>query len=186
MGLDWIPADVPKSGCEVEFDNLRKKIAWGLPFVTSRWKKRYDEIAISPWDSLGELPLRNGEPSAFLPALPQFSHAGDYAGIDETSFRGEFVLACQDLISEQIQLRAYSPFTPSEAIDYGKALYDRASEIAVSRGLDPASAKGDPDEDPRDSIEGQIEVFRSASEWFVFWGQKGHGIRRGRDSALLV
>ena len=177
MGLDWMPSDIPRSGHEVEFDSLRRKIAWNLPFLSTRWKKRYDEIAISPWDSFEGSPPEKGDSSAISPGMPQFTNAGAYDGIDQTSFRGEFVMVCQDLINEEIRLRAYSPFTPSEAIDYGKALYDRASEIAISRGLDPANVKGDPDEDPRGSIEGQIEVFRSASEWFVFWGLKGHGVR---------
>jgi hypothetical protein len=177
MGLDWIPADVPKRGHEAEFECLRKKISWNLPFVSRYWKRRYDEIAISPCETIVEPQGSHSGAVDACPGIPQFTHAGAYDGVDQTSFRGEFVLICQDLITDELRQRAYSPFTPTEAIEYGRALYRRASKIAVSKGLDPATAQAGADDDPRDSIEGQIEVFRSASEWFIFWGGKGHGIR---------
>lgn len=178
MGLDWIPADVPKLGHEAEFESLRKKLSWNLPFVSRHWKKRYAEIAISPCETIAE-PEGNhwGAADTSCPGIPQFTHAGAYDGVDQTSFRGEFVLICQDLVTEDLRQRAYSPFTPEEAIEYGRRLYHQASKIATSKGLDPAAAHAGADDDPRDSIEGQIEVFRAASEWFVFWGEKGHGVR---------
>ena len=110
------------------------------------------------------------------PGLPQFTHGDLYAGVDATSYRGQFVMACQDLITDEIASRGYRSFTAEEAVDYGRLLLERAREAASQHGLDVATAAAAPDDDPVESLAGQVEIFRTAAEWFQFWGEKGHSI----------
>jgi len=110
------------------------------------------------------------------PGVPQFTHGGLYNGVDNTSYRGQFVIACKDLITDDLAKRGYGSFTAAEAIAYGRQLFERARGVAGQHGLDVTTATAAPDDDPVDSIAGQIEIFRTAAEWFQFWGLKGHSI----------
>ena len=110
------------------------------------------------------------------PGAPPFTHGGLYDGVDYTSFRGSCVMSCSELITEDLTNRGYLSFAPTEAILYGKSLFERASTIASLKGLDATTARSDPHNDPLESLAGQLEIFRSASEWFHYWGEAGHGI----------
>ena len=110
------------------------------------------------------------------PGIPQFTHGGMYDGVDYTSFRGQFVIASKDLITNELCERAYRRFTPAEGVAYGASLLDRATVVASCHGLDVTTAACEPNDDSVESIAGQIEIFRTASEWFSYWGGKGHRI----------
>ena len=110
------------------------------------------------------------------PGVPQFTHGGLYAGANPTSYRGQFVMDSKDLITDEIANRGYRSFTAEDAVDYGRQLLERASEVARRHSLDVAMVGVSPDDDPLDSIAGQVEIFRTAGEWFQFWGGKGHSI----------
>ncbi len=110
------------------------------------------------------------------PGVPRFTHGGLYEGVDYTSYRGQFVMACKDLITEGLARRGYVGFTADEAVSYGVQLLERAGEFARQNGLDATTACAATEDDPVDSIAGQIEIFRTAGEWFQFWGRKGHSI----------
>lgn len=209
MGLDWIPIDVAKPGHEAERLTLRKRIGWNLPFLTARWRRRYNEIVVPAYACVGaprvgfdaqaddwvraryaEKPTKECSEQDLLrrmhgyhvlqlvksPGVPRFTHGGLYEGVDYTSYRGQFVMACKDLITEELASRGYVEFTADEAVAYGAQLLERAGEFARHNGLDASTACAAPEDDPVDSIAGQIEIFRTAAEWFQFWGRKGHSI----------
>jgi hypothetical protein len=116
--------------------------------------------------------------------IANFTHAGMYEGVDETSFRGKFLEACEDLVGKELVTKAWTNcMRPEEAADYGKQLLD-AAERAAAAGPPPAKppAKswwgGKPKAEARGpSFEEQLEILRAAGRWYVFWGSRGHPIQ---------
>jgi hypothetical protein len=119
--------------------------------------------------------------------VPAYTHAGLYEGVDETSFRGKFLEACGDVLTEDQITAAWDHKLPEAAIAYGRALLAAA---------DKAEAAGPPPPKPppkrgllarlglgaRKPVEPmpfaeQLEVVQAAGRWFVFWGERGHPIR---------
>ncbi len=91
--------------------------------------------------------------------VPAYSNAGLYAAVDETSFRGEFLKSCADVIDERLLNAAWEHKFPEAAVAYGRALL-AAADAAERRA-------------PAD----QLKIVRAAGRWFVFWGERGHAIR---------
>ena len=115
--------------------------------------------------------------------IPNFTHAGMYDGVDETSFRGKFLEACEDLIGKELVTMAWTDcMRPDEAVDYGKQLLD-AAERAAQAGPPPAKpparrwwggkaqaqAQGP-------SFDEKLQILRVAGRWYIFWGSRGHPI----------
>lgn len=112
--------------------------------------------------------------------VPTYSNGGLYDGIDETSFRGDFLKSCRNVIDKRLLEAAWEHKLPEAAIAYGRALL---------AGADAA------DTSPRDAhrsflsrlglvksaeplpLPEQLDIVRAAGRWFVFWGERGHAIR---------
>jgi hypothetical protein len=113
--------------------------------------------------------------------VPQYSNGGLYAGVDETSFRGDFLKDCADVLGKDALDDAWNSKMPEAAVSYGRALF-AAAGAAEAAGLTPR---------PRTSflsrigltratesipIAEQLNIVRAAGRWFIFWGERGHPI----------
>lgn len=112
--------------------------------------------------------------------VPPYSNGGLYDGIDETSFRGELLKDCMNVVDKRLLDEAWSHKWPEQAIAYGRALLAAADAAAMSpRGHQQGflsrigllrSAEPVP-------LQEQLDIVRAAGRWFVFWGELGHPIR---------
>lgn len=116
--------------------------------------------------------------------IPEFTHAGLYDGVDETSFRGKFLEACEDLVGKELVTMAWTDcMRPDEAVDYGEQLLAAADRAAAAGPPPPKPPKkswwsGKPKAAaPGMSFEEQLEILRSAGRWYIFWGSRGHPIQ---------
>lgn len=113
--------------------------------------------------------------------VPKYSHGGLYDGSDETSFRGQFLNDCQDVLSKDLLDDAWNHKFPEAAVAYGKALL-AAAQTAESAGrpgkrrsfLSRLGLCKEPEPVP---IAEQLDIVRAAGRWFIFWGERGHAIR---------
>src|SRR5579864_6802906 len=114
--------------------------------------------------------------------VPKYSSGGLYEGADETSFRGDFLNDCRDVLSKHLLNDAWSHKFPEEAVAYGGALLV-AAEAAETAGRAPMrqrtllSRLGLAKESEPLAIADQLDIVRAAGRWFIFWGERGHAIR---------
>lgn len=112
--------------------------------------------------------------------VPGYSNGGLYDGVDETSFRGEFLKNCMNVIDEPLLDTAWEHKLPEAAIEYGRTLLAAAeaaetsarevrrsllSRLGLFRSAEPTP------------LPEQVDIVRAAGNWFVFWGERGHPIR---------
>jgi hypothetical protein len=112
--------------------------------------------------------------------VPIYSNGGLYDGVDKTSFRGEFLKSCTNVIDKQSLGAAWEHKLPEAAIVYGRALLAAAnaaetapraahqsflSRLGLVRSAEPVP------------LSKQLDIVRAAGRWFVFWGELGHPIR---------
>ena len=111
--------------------------------------------------------------------VPMYSHGGLYDGIDETSFRGEFLRGCPDVINKRLLDAAWEHKLPEAAIEYGQALLDAADAPGPPRAPDRSllSRLGLVKSVERLPLPEQLDIVRAAGRWFIFWGTRGHAIR---------
>lgn len=116
--------------------------------------------------------------------IPTFTHAGLYDGVDETSFRGSFLEACEDLVGKELVTTAWTDcMRPDEAVEYGKQLLAAADRAAAAGPPPPKPTKrswwgGKPKEKgPEPSFEEKLEILSAAGRWYIFWGSRGHPIQ---------
>lgn len=112
--------------------------------------------------------------------VPLYSNGGLYNGVDESSFRGEFLKNCTNVVDKRLLDAAWRHKLPEEAIAYGRALLAAADAAEISpRGQQQSflsrigllrSAEPVP-------LPEQLDIVRAAGRWFVFWGELGHPIR---------
>lgn len=112
--------------------------------------------------------------------VPAYSHGGLYDGVDETSFRGEFLKSCTKVIDTTMLDTAWGHKLPEAAIAYGRALL-AAADAAEGSPLETRrkfrelfSARKSAEPLP---LAEQLDIVRAAGRWFVFWGERGHPIR---------
>jgi hypothetical protein len=112
--------------------------------------------------------------------VPTYSNGGLYAGVDETSFRGEFLKSCTNVIDKRLLDAAWEHKFPEAAIAYGRELLGAAEaadksprdahrDLLSRRGLVKSAAPV--------PLPEQLDIARAAGRWFVFWGERGHPIR---------
>lgn len=113
---------------------------------------------------------------------PIYTNGGMYDGVDETSFRGQFLIFCEDLLGKELLERAWTKLMrPQEAIEYGEALLQAAQRASSSfpprttpsvtvAARDLAAETGDM------SLEEQVHVLQTAGKWYQYWGRRGHPI----------
>ncbi len=118
--------------------------------------------------------------------IPDFTHARLYEGVDETSFRGSFLEACEELVGKELVTMAWSDcMRPEEAVGYGQRLLDAAERAAAAGPPPPKPPKrswwtGKPKAQTQGqgpSFEEQLEILPAAGRWYVFWGSRGHPIQ---------
>lgn len=124
--------------------------------------------------------------------LPLYTHANLYEGVDETSFRGEFLKLCSDVITDEQIAEAWDHKFPEDAVRYGQTLL-AAADAAEASGPPPARPpKPEPEkrgvlarlfgkkpvaEPEPEAWDEQLRIVRAAGRWYVFWGERGHAIR---------
>lgn len=117
--------------------------------------------------------------------LPKYSHAGLYEGVDETSFRGDFLKGCDSVLPKKLSEQAWEHKMPDAAVEYGRALLASVESVTLNgpRPAEPTKAgllsrlglgKKAQEAVP---LEEQLDIVRTAGRWFVFWGERGHPIR---------
>lgn len=113
--------------------------------------------------------------------VPDYTHGGQYDGVDETSFRGSFLSLCTSVLDQALINRAWEHKLPEQAVAYGQELL-AAAEAARSAGPRPPPKRGllgflggkGAEPTPLDE---QLRIVEAAGRWFVFWGSRGHPIR---------
>jgi hypothetical protein len=112
--------------------------------------------------------------------VPAYSNGGLYDGVDETSFRGEFLNSCMNVIDNRLLEAAWEHKLPETAIAYGQALLAAADAAEASPRDTPRSFWSRlglvKSAEPLPLGE-QLDIVRAAGRWFVFWGERGHPIR---------
>lgn len=116
--------------------------------------------------------------------VPPYSNGGLYDGVDETSFRGEFLKICTDVIDQRLLNAAWEHKPPEAAIAYGRALLAAADAAETAprerQGFLPRFALarlGRTRSAKPAAMSEQLDIVRAAGRWFVFWGELGHPIR---------
>jgi hypothetical protein len=105
--------------------------------------------------------------------VPDYSNGTLCEEIDETSFRGAFLLDCPDVLGEDLLVEAWNSKLPEAAIWYGEALLAAA---AIAEAADvPLVGLAKTAETV--AVAEQLDIVRAAGRWFIFWGQRGHAIR---------
>ena len=117
--------------------------------------------------------------------IPTYSNGGLYEGVNETSFRGDFLADCGDVLQEGMIAEAWNHKFPEEAIHYGDALL--AAADAAESGGPPRSAparsglfslfRREAKASSTIPFEEQLDIFRAAGRWYRFGGERGHAIR---------
>lgn len=64
--------------------------------------------------------------------VPFYSNGGLYDGVNETSFRGDFLSACGDVLQKEQIEEAWDHKFPEDAVNYGQALLAAAGRAAAS------------------------------------------------------
>lgn len=113
--------------------------------------------------------------------VPKYSNGRLSQGVDETSFRGQFLEFCGNVIDKQLLNAAWEHKFPDAAIAYGQALL-AAADIAEKKPRDTLRSTflsrlglmKSPEPTP---LSEQRDIVRAAGRWFVFWGERGHAIR---------
>ncbi|ODN71422.1 hypothetical protein [Methylobrevis pamukkalensis] len=117
--------------------------------------------------------------------LPTYSNAALNDELNETSFRGEFLRLCGDVLAKDLIDGAWDHKLPDAAIGYGKALLEAADAAAAGhgpvrqppkRGLLARLGLARPAREPL-PLDKQLAIVRAAGRWYVFWGERGHPIR---------
>lgn len=109
-------------------------------------------------------------------------HVADY--VDATSFRGQMLELCGDLLDEETVTQAWQQvFRPEEAIAYGEKLLAQLKTERPITPVPPPPKKGLMDKlfgqrtpAQRAPIEDQRAIVEAAGRWFLYWGRKGHPI----------
>jgi hypothetical protein len=114
--------------------------------------------------------------------ISEYTHAGLYEGIDETSFRGKFLEACTDVLSPELIELAWEHRFPQDAIEYGNQLLNAAEKAVLKRnsptkpsflnrlGFGKTNANAE-------AFDEQVKIVTAAGNWYVFWGERQHAIR---------
>jgi hypothetical protein len=112
--------------------------------------------------------------------VPTYSNGGLYDGVDETSFRGDFLKICRNVIDKQLLEAAWEHKLPEAAIAYGRALLaaaDAAEKSPRDAHRNLLSRLGLVKSAEPTPLSEQLDIVRAAGRWIVFWGERGQPIR---------
>lgn len=106
--------------------------------------------------------------------IPFYSNGTLGYDVDETSFRGEVLRFCEDVVEEELIAYAWSELlAPEESVAYGKRL-QRAADTLKARKECDSSAKLWQTDEP--TINEKAHILDVAARWYTYWGSKGHAI----------
>lgn len=214
MGLDLVVEGCPKAGHEAEWRRLLERSFGGEGSEAEG--ARFREISIPPYERVGAprvgfdkaaddwiLEASNATPDEVPEVLkdfqgyyvlrlvqcdgiPGYSNGGLYDGVDETSFRGDFLNDCTEVLSAALIEDAWGHKFPEDAVRYGQTLL-AAEAQASAAGTSRTSSEVRPGllerlglgkkKPPSLPLEEQLDIVRAAGKWFIFWGERGHAIR---------
>jgi hypothetical protein len=112
--------------------------------------------------------------------VPTYSNGGLYNGVDETSFRGDFLKSCTNVIDKRLLDTAWEHKLPEAAIAYGRALLaaaDMAETVPRAAHKNLLARLGLARSTVTIPLSEQPDIVRAAGRWFIFWGELGHPIR---------
>lgn len=169
--LPWADLDAPRVGEDPAAN------AWILA-QPGRDRSKTDAQIIEEMRGYCALALLRGR----CDGITNFTHAGLYDGVDETSFRGSFLELCEDILGRELLSTAWTDWMrPEEAVEYGQRLLEAAERAARSGAPPPAkparrwwrgkSQRQEP------TFEEKLAILRDAGRWYVFWGSRGHPIQ---------
>jgi hypothetical protein len=144
--------------------------------IEARKAQTSDEVAATLKEFSGYYVLRLVK----CDGVPIYSNGGLYDGVDETSFRGDFLKMCSEVIDKRLLDEAWEHKLPDAAIVYGRALLaaaDAAEKSPREAYRSPLSRLGLMSPPELLPFPEQLEAVRAAGRWFVFWGERGHPIR---------
>jgi hypothetical protein len=215
MGLDLVVEGCPRPGYEAEWRRLLERSFSGDETPEAE-RVRFGEISIPGYERIGAprvgfdktaddwiVESSNATPDevpnvlkdfhgyyvlrlARCDGVPKYSNGGLYDGVDETSFRGDFLSDCAEVLSAGLIEEAWDHKFPEDAVRYGRGLLAaeaQATEAGTRRTHSEARpgllerlgwAKKKP---PSLPLEEQLDIVRAAGKWFIFWGERGHAIR---------
>lgn len=215
MGLDLIPVPKARPGHETEWLGLVEPLLRGkaisdeemerfraisiLPEVTlgapvvgrdpeaDAWLHAFRE-ATDPEEQRRLTEEFAGRPVLELidcDGIPPYSNGDGTEGLDRTSFRGDLLDLCVEVIDLKTAERAWKSKLPEAVLDYGRALADAAA-TASEHGpqyrppVPPpgflASLFRRPPPPPMPFDE-QLRIVQAASRWFLYWGERGHPVQ---------
>jgi hypothetical protein len=157
----------PRVGVDASAD------AW---IIEARKAQTLEEVAAALKEYSGYYVLRLVK----CDGVPIYSNAGLYDGVDEISFRGEFLKSCGSVIDERLLDAAWEHKLPEAAVAYGRALLaaaDAAETSPCAERQDFPSHLGLESSAEPVPLPEQLDIVRAAGRWFVFWGERGHPIR---------
>ncbi len=101
--------------------------------------------------------------------LPRYTH-GPLGYVELFSFRGQFLVGCEEIIGEDMVTEGWESKTTEEMLDYGQRLKRAAEAYAESHDIDTNSL----DTENMEGIEPKIDIVLSAGRWCLFWAERGH------------
>jgi hypothetical protein len=116
--------------------------------------------------------------------VQKFSNGHSTSYVDATSFRGQWLELCRDVLDEETITAAWQQvFRPEEAIAYGEKLLAMLKAGKPPAPPAPPKKKGFFDklfpERPAPEpipLEEQRAAVEAAGKWFIFWGRRGHPV----------
>jgi hypothetical protein len=103
--------------------------------------------------------------------LPRYSNGYPGGYVERYSFRGAFLIDCEDVLGSNLLESAWISKLPKDTVSYGEILIERAEQYAAQNGIDSSTCHLVAD---IDSDEAQIEIVLAAGRWCRFWGERGH------------
>jgi hypothetical protein len=151
MGLDLVVEGCPRPGYEAEWRRLLERSFSGDETPEAE-RVRFGEISIPGYERIGAprvgfdktaddwiVESSNATPDevpnvlkdfhgyyvlrlARCDGVPKYSNGGLYDGVDETSFRGDFLSDCAEVLSAGLIEEAWDHKFPEDAVRYGRGL----------------------------------------------------------------
>ncbi|SMO76315.1 hypothetical protein [Paracoccus laeviglucosivorans] len=98
------------------------------------------------------------------------------SGVPRTSFRGDFLRDCVDVLTAAQISDAWVPKLSRDLLAYGESLCDSARNAAVEEGATDVIDRRAPPDVVALSRVYQIHIADSCGRWCKFWAKRGHGL----------
>jgi hypothetical protein len=102
--------------------------------------------------------------------LPRYSNGSPGGYVERYSFRAQFLLDCEYIISTPLLEAGYSSMLTPQLRAHGEALMRKFEVFVTERGLDPCNLDTDDPESPLF----HADVVGAAGRWCLFWADRGH------------